>query len=262
MVGQPLILQMVLIILSLVLLVPYLVLVLYYRKSWLDIRVWPRQAASPPEPPVMISVVIAARNEEKTIGRCLQSLLNQEYPANQFEILVVDDHSTDATASIADEVGKGRVRVLSLKDYTGGRPENSYKKRAIEAGIAQATGSLIVTTDADCTAGPHWLESITSFFRQTGSVFIAAPVVLRAPQRRRGFFSTLLEIFQSLDFVGLQEITGASVFKRFHYMCNGANLTYEKRYFMRWGGLKGLMNSPAGMTCFCSIKSNSDILSE
>lgn len=138
------------------------------------------------------------------------------------------------------------MRVIPLKEYINGKPENSYKKRAIEVAISQARGNLIVTTDADCIVGPHWLETLASFYARTGVVFIAAPVVLSRENAEEGFGPRLLKVFQSLDFIGLQEITGASLHKKFHYMCNGANLAYEKEVFIEVGGFEGIDDLASG----------------
>jgi glycosyltransferase involved in cell wall biosynthesis len=53
-----------------------------------------------------ISIIIAARNEEKNIGSCIQSIINQTYPANKFEIIITDDHSSDKTVSIVQSFQK------------------------------------------------------------------------------------------------------------------------------------------------------------
>ncbi|GAC1448126.1 MAG: hypothetical protein NVSMB7_09350 [Chitinophagaceae bacterium] len=80
-----------------------------------------------------------------------------------------------------------------------------------------ASGELIVTTDADCIAGPGWLGSIAAYYNQSKNIFIAAPVKIKDG-------ASLLSKFQALDFLTMQGITGAAVFKHFHNMCNGANL--------------------------------------
>lgn len=237
---------MVFSIISAVLLLPYLALILFYRRSWLKIRDSSITADHQPAARVMISVVIPARNEEKNIGFCLESVMAQNYPKEYFEVLVVDDHSSDATAAVASSFGEDRIRVLSLQDYSGEAPMNSYKKMAIEIAIGQARGSLMVTTDADCVAGPRWLETIASFYESSAPVFIAAPVVFSKGTSKEGIFSRLFKIFQSLDFIGLQEITGASVDRKFHYMCNGANLAYEKKVFYEVGGFKGIDEIASG----------------
>src|SRR5438105_13178051 len=100
----------------------------------------------------------------------------------------------------------------------------SYKKNAIEQGIRAASGNLIVTTDADCLPPTRWLENLASFQEHNTSMFIAAPVIFDNN-------TSLLETFQALDFLILQEITAASVYSQTHAMCNGANLAYEKTAF-------------------------------
>jgi cellulose synthase/poly-beta-1,6-N-acetylglucosamine synthase-like glycosyltransferase len=98
---------------------------------------------------------------------------------------------------------------------------------------------LIVTTDADCIASPAWLRTIVAFYETFDPVLIAAPVT---------FFSkgTFFDIFQSLDFMALQGITGATIHKKFHAMCNGANLAYTKKAFDEVGGFTGIDNIASG----------------
>ena len=189
--------------------------------------------------PTFVSVIIAARNEEKNIGGCLRSILSQDYSKDYFEIIVVDDFSTDDTASIVSSMKEKTVRLISLKEILGDNKINSFKKKAIETGIINAKGSLIVTTDADCIASPAWLRTIVAFYETFDPVLIAAPVT---------FFSkgTFFDIFQSLDFMALQGITGAAIHKKFHAMCNGANLAYTKKAFDEVGGFTGIDNIASG----------------
>ncbi|HJS53846.1 MAG TPA: glycosyltransferase family 2 protein, partial [Chitinophagaceae bacterium] len=98
---------------------------------------------------------------------------------------------------------------------------------------------VIVTTDADCIVKESWLKTMAAFKEETGSVFIAAPVTM---QHNSG----LLQIFQTLDFLVLQGITAASVQKRIHNMCNGANLAYERKTFFEVGGFTGIDHIASG----------------
>ena len=84
-----------------------------------------------------------------------------------------------------------------------------------------------------------WLKTIASFYEEKKSAFIAAPVVLQND-------SSVLQIFQALDFLVLQGITGASVHKKIHSMCNGANLAYEKIIFNEVAGFAGIDNIASG----------------
>jgi cellulose synthase/poly-beta-1,6-N-acetylglucosamine synthase-like glycosyltransferase len=102
-----------------------------------------------------------------------------------------------------------------------------------------AKGTLIVTTDADCRFHPDWLKTIAAYYEQTGAKFIAAPVAINNN-------NSLLSIFQTLDFITLQGITGAAVYKNIHSMCNGANLAYEKEAFIAVKGYQGIDHIPSG----------------
>jgi len=137
--------------------------------------------------------------------------------------------------------------LLSLKDYTKSENLNSYKKKAIEIAISKAAGNLIITTDADCIAPLKWLQTIASFYEKYLPAFIAAPVdYYIASSEDDGPWTKFLKIFQSLDFMTMQGITGAAVYKKFHSMCNGANLAYEKKVFYEVDGYKGIDTIASG----------------
>jgi glycosyltransferase involved in cell wall biosynthesis len=193
-----------------------------------------------------ITVIIPARNEEENIGACLASISNQSYPKNLFEVIVVDDFSTDRTAEIVTSFADKNVSLFSLKDFANEGELNSYKKKAIEIGILKAKGKLIVTSDADCIVQNRWLETIACFYEKHHPVFIAAPVAYFPSLSGEGLGVRFLKIFQSLDFMTLQGITGASVHKKFHSMCNGANLAYEKKVFLEVNGFTGIDNIASG----------------
>ena len=127
------------------------------------------------------------------------------------------------------------VKLLQLKD----EQINSFKKKAVDTGINTATGDLIVTTDADCLPGTDWLNTIVSFKETNGAKFIVAPVTINNG-------SPLVEVFQSMDFMILQGITGASVYKKIHAMCNGANLAYDRSLYFDVDGFNGIDHIASG----------------
>jgi len=213
----------------------YILLILYYWRSWLGI---PEYRVKSQKSKTKITVVIPARNEEENIAACLDSVCNQFYPKELFEVLVVDDHSTDNTPTIIKSYATQNVRLISLKDFVDGNL-NSYKKKAIEIAIQQSTSELIVTTDADCIVPQNWLQTIAAFYEEHTPEFIAAPVAINCSNR-------FIEKFQALDFATLQGITGASVHKKIHSMCNGANLAYTKKAFDEVGGFSGIDNIASG----------------
>ena len=227
----------ILIYIPLILLLGYSALLVYYRKSWGSIPDFKVEANS--KLGTKISIIIPARNEEENIGYCLQSIIEQSYPAHLFEVLVVDDHSTDKTAAIIKSYASNNVKLISLKDYLSANEINSYKKKAIEISIQQSNGELIVTTDADCIFPKNWLTTIASFYESKRPAFIVMPVLI-------SYGKKMIEVFQSLDFMTLQGITGASVHEKFHSMCNGANLAYTKEAFIAVNGFKGIDNIASG----------------
>ncbi|MFM1793710.1 MAG: hypothetical protein RL642_95, partial [Bacteroidota bacterium] len=113
-----------------------------------------------------VTVIIPARNEEANIGRCLDSLLQQSLPTDQREIIVVDDGSTDTTATLVESYAEKGVRLLTLTDEAGG------KKAALAKGIAAAKHGIIVTTDADCTYPANWLNTLLNYRFEHDAVFV------------------------------------------------------------------------------------------
>lgn len=224
-----------------ILLIFYGVLICYYRQGWSkinDFNIVENETASIINLSTRVTIIIPARNEEAYIGRCLQAIEKQSYPANLFEVIVVDDHSEDNTAKIVEAFNNPAIRCISLKDYVRDAI-NSYKKKAIEIAIAQATGQLIITTDADCFMGPDWLQTMVAFYEKYKPVFIAAPVLIHTKKN-------FLSIFQSLDFMTLQGITGAAVNSKMHSMCNGANMAYTKAAFNEVNGFKNIDTIASG----------------
>jgi cellulose synthase/poly-beta-1,6-N-acetylglucosamine synthase-like glycosyltransferase len=229
---------MILLIPSIILLLVYSILIFYYRLVWNKIPVFIIPADAKPK--TKISVIIPARNEENNIAACLDSLTEQDYPKDLLEIIVTDDHSTDKTAGIVSRYAGAGIILLELKKEMTDSPQTSgSKKAAITAAIKKSTGTLIITTDADCLFPKKWLSTLVSFYETYDPVFIAAPVKFSTEKKA-------LHIFQSLDFLSLQGITAASVFDGFHTMCNGANLAYEKKAFETVGGFEGIDQIASG----------------
>jgi len=186
------------------------------------------------------SIIIPARNETLNIRKSVTSILENNYPKELFEIIVVDDFSIDNTAAIATELQHefDNVKLILLKDHINSKL-NSYKKKSIELAVSFAKHEWIITTDADCIAKNTWLQMLDAFIQKTNAVFIAAPVKFI----NSGSF---ISIFQCLDFVSLQGITAASVSAGLLSMCNGANLAYKKEAFYAVGGFKDVDNIASG----------------
>ena len=237
---------MIFILVTILFLLPYFILILYYRTSWLDIPDFIPAKKIPENELPFVSIIIAARNEEKNIGNCLQSIINQTYEENKFEVIVTNDHSTDNTVGVIHSFQKENIRVINLSDFIENKILNSYKKKSIETALQFAKGELIVTTDADCVVPEKWIETLVAFYEEKFPVFVALPVVYQNPLSQDSFSGRFFKTFQSIDFMTLQGITGASVSKKFHSMCNGANLAYEKKVFYEVNGFDGIDEIASG----------------
>lgn len=226
---------MIIIAIASILLLSYSLLLLYYKILWDTVD--EVQTPSRTKPKTKISIIIAARNEEDNIGRLLDSIQAQKYPDKLFEILVVDDFSTDETASIVKNYDG--VKYFHLQEWVGDDFSNSFKKKAISEAVQQAQGELIITTDADCIVGEYWLQAIASFYVQNDYRAIAGPVLFTET-------GTLLNIFQELDFIAMQGITAAVLSAKKGAMCNGANFIYTKRAFEEVNGYEGIDHLASG----------------
>ncbi len=217
--------------------VAYLIIMFRYWIYWERLPQWELPLAYIAK--TTVSIIIPARNEAAHIVAILQAIQQQNYPESLLEVIVIDDHSEDETASLVQAFQGLSVQLLSLADHVGATQNNSYKKYAIELAIQRAKGTLIVTTDADCVMGKDWLNYLVSYYQQTGAKLLAAPVNFF--QEKSG-----MARFQSLDFIGMMGITGAGIHGGFGNLCNGANLAYEKAAFFAVDGFTGIDTLASG----------------
>ncbi len=169
-----------------------------------------------------ISVIIAARNEEHSIKKCLHSLLNQDYNLENFEIIVVDDHSDDSTFKTLNTIKSENIKVSSL-------PEGiTSKKQALKFGIDCAAHNIIAVTDADCELPLNWLETISSSLNGETRMLLG-PVVFG---KRKGF----LNAFQQLDMLAMQAFEFGLIAFNKPILNNGANLSFTKEAYTKVDG--------------------------
>jgi glycosyltransferase involved in cell wall biosynthesis len=111
---------------------------------------------------MFISVIVPCWNEELHLAQCLESLLAQSYPADQYEVILADNQSTDRTVEIAQRYPRVIVVVESKR--------SSYAAR--NSGVRIARGQILAFTDADCEVRPDWLERIAMEFKDEQTVLI------------------------------------------------------------------------------------------
>lgn len=221
-----------------VLIVLYVMLMDAYSRGWRlqkDFEIEPDFI-----PQTKISIIIPARNEAANIGNCIHSILANDYPNLLYEIIVIDDHSTDATFEIVQNYAQKNVKCLRLAEYLKeGENLVAYKKKAIEIGIAESFGELIITTDADCIVPVKWLQNFAAIYQKQQPSMIVGPVCFTSN-------NSIVQIFQSLDFMSMQGITVAAHKLKLGNMSNGANLAFSKAVFHRVNGYEGVDHLASG----------------
>lgn len=181
-----------------------------------------------------ITVVVPFRNEQSNLDRLLNDISKINYPPDCWQALFVNDHSSDRSVEVVRKVVVAfpQVELLELNQTSG-------KKAALQLGIAQARGEIIVTTDADCRVPSDWLEIINKAFANSETRLVIGPVKMEEDQ---SLFSRL----QALEFASVVGVSGATLGLGFPSMCNGANLAFLKDSFTEVNGYQGNENISSG----------------
>jgi poly-beta-1,6-N-acetyl-D-glucosamine synthase len=181
-----------------------------------------------------ITILIACRNEAHHISSLIASLSVLQYPKENYEVILIDDHSTDGTLNKIQSLIKnlGNFRLLRADESMHG------KKKALSLGVSHSKFEIMATTDADCQVPADWLSYISLFFEDSHTHMLAGGVSLRD----HSFFSEL----QKMEFSGVVGAT-ASAFGLGHpIMANGANLAFRKEVFKEVNGYEGNMHIASG----------------
>jgi len=139
---------------SLACIIGIIIVTVLHTQHWLDVVV--RPAAPPPSAPP-VSIIVPARNEARNIRRCVEALLAQTYP--NFELIVLDDRSTDDTPMILAELAAGdrRLRIVHGDELP---PGWAGKPHALYQAAGQARGDWLCLVDADTFVAPQALASV------------------------------------------------------------------------------------------------------
>ena len=189
-------------------------------------------------PPV--SVIVPAHNEQQNIRQCIMAILQQNYPDDLYEIIVVDDHSADNTYPILLNIRKlyPKVQILKTQYNLQTHPTGS-KKLALTTGIAHASHELLLFTDADCRPPRQWIQSTVSCFDEhTGFVSGFSPLV----HPGHSLFGKLIEF----DSLAAATYAAGGISRNFPITCTGRNLAYRKSAFNQVSGFTDIMKSISG----------------
>jgi len=188
-----------------------------------------------------VSVVVAARNEEKNIGHLLTELVNQTYPADRFEIIIANDGSDDGTADVIESFARKYPNVKQVLALPDAANELTAKKNALNQGIGSSRGDLIVTTDADCHVQPTWIETMVSYFTDDVGM-----VVGFSQLGKREYNYSIFEGLQALDFLSLLAAAQGSLNLNWPLAASGQNLVYRRKAFEQVGGFTTIKQRISG----------------
>ena len=178
----------------------------------------------------LVTVIVAARDEEDNIQRCLDSLGKLEYPDNKLEVLIVDDRSTDRTGELIDNfVAKRDNFHKIIPDKPIGKMVG--KVNALATAIRNAKGEVIFTTDADCAVKPTWAMNMASYFQADVGM-----VDSYTTQEANSSFGGM----QAIDFIYLLLVAGGTINLGVPISCIGNNMSFRKKAYDEIGGYEAL----------------------
>ncbi|MBC8414944.1 MAG: glycosyltransferase [Candidatus Cloacimonetes bacterium] len=177
-----------------------------------------------------VTVVIAARNEERNITHLLTALVNQNYPTELFEIIVANDGSSDDTAKVVEQFSKKweNVKLINIQNR---EKVISPKKNALSQAIENSTGDIIVSTDADCLVGKQWLKAMVACFNDNDMVVGLSQTKVTDWGKAR-----LLHKFEHFDFLAMFAAAAGAISSGKYFSCSGQNIAYKKEAFYAVGG--------------------------
>lgn len=188
----------------------------------------------------LISIIISARNEAKNIKECIYEIAKQNFPKNQYELIIVDDASDDDTYAIAHKslVESGiHFQIIQQTEHKG-------KKSNLSEAINQGKGSIIITSDADVLyRHPNWLISISNYFKFYSPNMLIMPIDY---QTSTGF----LYAFQVIENMALTGITAGFAGIQKPFMCNGANLAFTLNAYQAVSGYQSHLHISSGEDVF------------
>lgn len=187
-----------------------------------------------------VSVIIAARNEERNLPRLLQHLQQLDYPQEKLEICIVDDRSSDNSVALL-QAAKERMPYLKVLHVRDQIKDFAPKKRALDMAIRATHGEIILLTDADCSPPPTWIHATLACYKEE-----SAGVIGYSPYRFDKPMPKFLQKMLSLEFFSVAAVAAASAGLGTPATAAGCNLSYRRRTYQRAKGFDGIRHWISG----------------
>ncbi len=177
-----------------------------------------------------ITIVVAVRNEENNMPRCLVYLDKLVYPEDKLEIILSNNDSIDNTGQIIEEFIKDKSQFKHLIPS----PEDTHlqgKTNALAKAIKIAKGDIILTTDADCAVTPTWAKTIASYYQDDVAMVMGITSQVTSSQ-----FSGM----QMLDFIYLLSLASGFMNMNYPLSAIGSNMSFKKSLYEEVGGFESI----------------------
>ncbi len=216
------------------LVIPYIGLMLMVVVGMFRLRKHPNNPETP-----SVSVIIPAHNEEDKLYGTLESLSKQVY-AGELEFVIVNDRSVDATASIIESFVARDARFKQINVLEPSK-RLAPKVNAVNTGITNSTGEIILTSDADCRYTPNWVAGMVRHFAPD-----VAMVVGYVESTQPGKPSTWIERFESVDWLTLMMTSRSLTHFGWKFASSANNQGYRRDAFEAIGGFGAMGRAPSG----------------
>lgn len=180
-----------------------------------------------------VSVIVPSRNEENNIENAIWSIAKSNFPKEQFEIIAVNDRSSDRTGEILDKLSVEitNLKVVHLTEETKNKNLKG-KPGALKAGIDASKGDILMMTDADCTVNPEWISTVSTYFSEEKIGLVPSFTLIKSKK--------IFDKIQSLEWLYLHSLASGGVGLNLPLGCYGNNLTVRRSAYDKVGGYENI----------------------
>ncbi|WP_307905447.1 glycosyltransferase [Haliovirga abyssi] len=215
----------------------YFLIVVFFISSGVYKKRYIRNMASKNVYSEKISIIIPAKDEENNIETILTSCLNQNYSKELYEVVLINDRSKDKTLELAKKFEKEfkNLKIITIKK----KESNLYgKQNALDVGIKNATGDLILITDADCKINKNWVRRMSKYFAGKDLGMVIGKTEITHMQN-----PNFLYRLQTVAHRFLMEIAQVPIMFGYYTSGIGNNLAFRKNAYIKIGGYENLGES-------------------
>ena len=185
-----------------------------------------------------VSIIVSCRNEERNIPTLLDLLIDQNYPINKFEIIIVNDRSYDQSKTLLESYQEkySNIKLVNIDNTPIGW---SNKKWALNQAIKLSTSDILIQTDGDCRPHLDWIKTMAAHFKnpKVGFVCGASPLIHK---------DTVLNNLFQMESLIQESINAGAIKNNLILSCTGRNIAFRKKYFNLINGYLGSESIASG----------------